>query len=113
LNFTPLTDSIILPKKPWNWYAPLANRLGIYRMQIELEDIAFRYLDYESYAKLAGRIALKREKRDQYTEEVKSIIQGKLDEYGLKGVVEGRAKHFWSIHKKMHEQKIDLTRFMT
>jgi len=96
-----------IAKETMELYAPLANRLGIYRMQIELEDIAFRYLDYESYAKLAGRIALKREKRDQYTEEVKSIIQGKLDEYGLKGVVEGRAKHFWSIHKKMHEQKID------
>ncbi len=96
-----------IAKETMELYAPLANRLGIYRMQVELEDIAFRYLDYESYANLARRIALKREKRDEYTEEVKSIIQAKLDDYGMKGVVEGRAKHFWSIHKKMHEQKID------
>jgi GTP diphosphokinase / guanosine-3',5'-bis(diphosphate) 3'-diphosphatase len=96
-----------IAKETMELYAPLANRLGIYRMQVELEDIAFRYLDYEAYAHLAKRISSTREKRDQYTREVKSMIQEKIDEYGLKGVVEGRAKHFWSIHKKMHEQKID------
>jgi len=96
-----------IAKETMELYAPLANRLGIYRMQIELEDMAFRYLNYEAYSNLAGRIALTREKRNQYAREVKSIIQGKIDEYGLKGFVEGRAKHFWSIHKKMHEQRID------
>jgi GTP pyrophosphokinase len=96
-----------IAKETMELYAPLANRLGIYKMQVELEDTAFRFLDYEAYANLARRVTQKKEKRYQYTEEVKSLIQGKLDEYGLKGVVEGRAKHFWSIHKKMHEQKID------
>ncbi len=69
--------------------------------------MAFRYLDYDAYSNLTKRIDSTREKRDQYTREVKRMIQEKIDEYGLKGVVEGRAKHFWSIHKKMHEQKID------
>ncbi len=96
-----------IAKETMELYAPLANRLGIYRMQIELEDSAFRFLDYDAYAHLAGRVAQTREKRDQYTEEVKSMLQKKIDDYGLQGVVEGRAKHFWSIHKKMHEQKID------
>jgi GTP pyrophosphokinase len=61
-----------IAKETMELYAPLANRLGIYRMQVELEDIAFRYLDYESYANLARRIALKREKRDEYTEKLKA-----------------------------------------
>jgi len=96
-----------IAKETMELYAPLANRLGIYRMQVELEDMAFRYLDYDAYSNLTKRIDSTREKRDQYTREVKRMIQEKIDEYGLKGVVEGRAKHFWSIHKKMHEQKID------
>ena len=96
-----------IAKETMELYAPLANRLGIYRMQVELEDMAFRYLDYDAYSSLSKRIDVSREKRDQYTREVKRMIQEKIDEYGLKGVVEGRAKHFWSIHKKMHEQKID------
>jgi len=96
-----------IAKETMELYAPLANRLGIYRMQVELEDMAFRYLDYQAYANLAKRISSTREKRAQYTKEVKSMIQEKIDQYGLKGVVEGRAKHFWSIHKKMHEQKIE------
>ena len=83
-----------IAKETMELYAPLANRLGIYRMQVELEDIAFRYLDYEAYSNLAKRISATREKRDQYTREVKRLIQEKIDEYGLIGVVEGEGKAF-------------------
>jgi guanosine-3',5'-bis(diphosphate) 3'-pyrophosphohydrolase len=89
-------------------YAPLANRLGINWMKVELEDLAFRYLNFEAYNELAKRVAKKKEKREQYTEEVKNIIQREIDRFELKGNVEGRAKHFYSIYKKMKEQHIDL-----
>jgi guanosine-3',5'-bis(diphosphate) 3'-pyrophosphohydrolase len=89
-------------------YAPLANRLGINWMKIELEDLAFRYLNNEAYNELAKSITKKKEKREKYTEEVKNIIQKEIDLFGLKGIIEGRAKHFYSIFKKMREQHIDL-----
>lgn len=87
-------------------YAPLANRLGINWMKTELEDMSFRWLNFEAYNDLAKRVAKTQEKRDQYTNEVKSIIHKELDNFGIKGEVEGRAKHFFSIFQKMKEQNI-------
>lgn len=89
-------------------YAPLANRLGINWMKMELEDLAFRYINPEAYRELARGVAKKQEEREKYTEQVKNVIQNEIDQYGLKGIVEGRAKHFYSIYKKMKEQHIDL-----
>ena len=57
-------------------YAPLANRLGINWMKVELEDLSFRYLDFEAYNELAKRIVKKKKKREAYTEEVRGIIAG-------------------------------------
>ncbi len=88
-------------------YAPLANRLGINWMKTELEDLSFRHLNYEAYNDLARRVAKKREKRDRYTAEVKTIIKKELDNLGIKAEIEGRAKHFYSIYQKMKEQHID------
>jgi len=88
-------------------YAPLANRLGINWMKVELEDLSFRYLDFEAYNELAKRIVKKKKKREAYTEEVKGIIQRELERSAIRGEVEGRAKHFFSIYKKMKEQHID------
>lgn len=98
-------------------YAPLANRLGIYWMEVELEDLAFRYLHFEAYNELARRVTKKKEKRERYTAEVKSILRKEMDRFGIKCEVEGRAKHFYSIYKKMQRQQInfdevyDLTAF--
>ena len=98
-------------------YAPLANRLGIYWMEMELEDLAFRYLYPEDYYGLSAQIAKRKDEREKYTEEVEGILRKELQKSGLKGEVEGRAKHFYSIFKKMKEQRInfdevyDLTAF--
>jgi len=88
-------------------YAPLANRLGINWMKTELEELSFKYLDSEAYADLATRIDMRKEERDRYTEEIKNIIRREVHEYGLQAQVEGRAKHFYSIYKKMKEQRIN------
>ena len=98
-------------------YAPLANRLGIYWMQVELEDLAFRYLHFEDYNELARRVTKSKEKRGKYTAEVKSILRKEMERFGIKCEVEGRAKHFYSIYKKMQRQQVnfdevyDLTAF--
>jgi GTP pyrophosphokinase len=89
-------------------YAPLANRLGINWMKVELEDLAFRYINPEAHRELVSRLAKKEQEREQYTREVKDVIQKEIDKFGLKGEVEGRAKHLYSIYTKMEEQHIDL-----
>ena len=97
-----------ISKESLDLYAPLANRLGINWMKMELEDLSFRYLDFEAYNELAKRIVKKKEKREQYAEEVRAIIRQEMERFGIRGEVEGRAKHFFSIFKKMKEQHIDL-----
>jgi len=98
-------------------YAPLASRLGINWMKVELEDLAFKYFCPEDYLALIERVDKKKEERDKYTEEVKGIIEKSLQEFDLHAEVEGRAKHFYSIYQKMREQHInfdevyDLTAF--
>lgn len=88
-------------------YAPLANRLGINWMKTELEELSFKHLDKDAYSDLARRIDMRKEERDRYTEEIKKIIQREIQAYGLQAEVEGRAKHFYSIYKKMKEQRIN------
>jgi guanosine-3',5'-bis(diphosphate) 3'-pyrophosphohydrolase len=88
-------------------YAPLANRLGINWMKTELEELSFKYLDADAYTDLSRRIDMRREERDRYAEEIKNIILREIREYGLQAHVEGRAKHFYGIYKKMKEQHIN------
>jgi guanosine-3',5'-bis(diphosphate) 3'-pyrophosphohydrolase len=96
-----------ISKESLDLYAPLANRLGINWMKMELEDLSFRYLDFDAYNELAKRIVKKKEKREKYAEEVRTIIRQEMERFGIRGEVEGRAKHFFSIFKKMKEQHID------
>ena len=88
-------------------FAPLANRLGINWIKIELEDLAFRYLQPEEYNKLAKLVAKGREERKEYTQEVREIIVDEINKSGLIGEVDGRPKHFFSIYRKMQTQQID------
>ena len=108
LEFQPPDRQKFIAEETLELYAPLANRLGINWMKVELEDLAFRYLNPDAYADLVNRLAKKEEEREQYTKEVKGIIQKEIDKFGLKGEVEGRAKHLYSIYMKMEEQHIDL-----
>ncbi|MGZ6291289.1 MAG: RelA/SpoT family protein [Syntrophales bacterium] len=108
LEFQPPDRQKFIAEETLELYAPLANRLGINWMKVELEDLAFRYLNPEAYTDLVNRLAKKEQEREQYTKEVKSIIQKEIDKFGLKGEVEGRAKHLYSIYRKMEEQHIDL-----
>ncbi|MBN1382737.1 MAG: bifunctional (p)ppGpp synthetase/guanosine-3',5'-bis(diphosphate) 3'-pyrophosphohydrolase [Deltaproteobacteria bacterium] len=107
LEFQTAEKQQYIAKETLDLYAPLANRLGINWMKVELEDLAFRYLDYETYNELAKRVAKKKQQREKYTNEVKTIIKREMDGFGLQGEVEGRAKHFYSIYRKMEEQNLD------
>ena len=100
LEFQTPDRQLYIAKETLELYAPLANRLGINWMKMELEDLSFRYLDFDAYNDLAKRVVKKKEKRDEYTEEVRGIIHREMDRFGIKGEVEGRAKHFYSIYQE-------------
>ncbi len=88
-------------------YAPLANRLGIARIKSELEDLAFRYLEPQAYSDLDRKIDMTKAERDKYITEVCKILGHKLADQGFAGEVTGRAKHLYSIWRKMKQQQCD------
>ena len=85
-------------------YAPLAHRLGIHKIKWELEDLSFRYIDEKSYYDLVERIAKKRREREEYIQEIIGIVWNKTKEMGISAEIEGRAKHLYSIYRKMTNQ---------
>ena len=85
-------------------YAPLAHRLGIAKLRYELEDLAFKYQDRAKYNDLSQKIQMKQSERHAVVDEVLDIIRKRLQKEGIEAAVEGRAKHFYSIHRKMKSQ---------
>ena len=90
-------------------YAPIAHRLGIFRLKWELEDLALRFLQPDIYAELARRIPHKRQEREEFAAELMADLRERLKAAGIGAEVSGRAKHFYSIYEKMYEQGHDLS----
>ena len=88
-------------------YAPLASRLGMQRLKSELEDLSFKYLEPDAYKELAEKLAKTRKDRDRYIESVCRTIVSRLAEQGFGAEVTGRAKHLYSIHRKMKDQSCE------
>ncbi len=88
-------------------YAPLANRLGIWQLKWELEDLSFRYLEPENYKRIAGWLATKRADREHYIDEVIRAIRTALDAAGIRVIeIAGRPKHIFSIWRKMQRKHL-------
>ena len=85
-------------------YSPLAERLGIMKLKVELDDISLKYLQPEVYNDLAEKIALKREEREAFIADIEEEVSKHLEEAGIHAVMTGRVKHFFSIYKKMINQ---------
>ncbi len=90
-------------------YAPLAHRLGIYKIKWELEDNAFRYIQPGAYYGLVDKLAKKRREREQFINRLINIIQKRLEAVGMTAEISGRPKHLYSIYYKMKEQDKDLS----
>lgn len=87
-------------------YAPLAHRLGIGHLKWELEDLSFRYIYADAYRKIARLLDGKRLERDEFIAEVKAQLTSVLQQAGLEFEIEGRAKHIYSIWRKMQRKGI-------
>ena len=88
-------------------YAPLAHRLGIFKIKWELEDISLRFIDPKGYYDLVEKVAKKRREREAYIQEVIETLKQKLPEINIECEIEGRPKNFYSIYKKMYMQHKD------
>lgn len=88
-------------------YAPLANRLGIWQVKWELEDLALSYLEPQAYQELVRLLNEKREDREDYIAKVISILKDELAKAGIKATVTGRPKHINSIYRKMQRKRLD------
>ncbi len=85
-------------------FAPLANRLGIWQIKWELEDLAFRYVNPEKYREIAENLAERRQDRERQIQQIIQRMQTVLRENGIKAEISGRPKHIYSIYKKMVEK---------
>jgi len=87
-------------------HAPLANRLGIWQLKWELEDLAFRYLEPDTYRRIAREVDESRVERERYIESVRRALSHALAEQGLRAEVSGRPKHIYSIWRKMQKKHL-------
>jgi GTP pyrophosphokinase len=88
-------------------FAPLANRLGIWQVKWEIEDLSFRFLEPETYKLIARLLDEKRIEREGHIEQLRSQLERELQEEGVKATVQGRPKNIYSIVKKMRGKSLD------
>jgi GTP pyrophosphokinase len=93
-------------------YAPLANRLGIWHLKWELEDLAFRFSQPAEYKRIAGWLRSKRDEREKYIEDVRRELARELDKAGVKAEITGRPKHIYSIWRKMQRKGLAFEQVM-
>ena len=101
LEYKSPEDRIAISQETLDLYAPFASRLGIGKIKGELEDLAMRYLYPEEYSELVTLINSKKEERDYFVKRVSEMLRAALEPHGFRFEINGRAKHFYSIYRKM------------
>lgn len=101
------TVSSSLARESLQVFAPLANRLGIWQIKWEMEDLSFRFLEPETYKQVARLLDEKRALREDYVTHLRDTLQADLAKLGIKAEVQGRPKHIYSIVKKMRGKSLD------
>lgn len=104
LAFMPKEKQLYIAKETLDVYAPLAHRLGISKIKSELEDLSLKYLDPVAYEEIADNINRKRQEREAYVLDIIKTLKGRMDENSITCDITGRAKHFYSIFRKMYAQ---------
>lgn len=85
-------------------YAPIADRLGISKIKVELDDLSLKYLEPEAYKELTRLIAARKSEREKYIQQIVNEVSSHIKGAGIKAKIDGRVKHFFSIYKKMVNQ---------
>lgn len=98
-----------IAKETMEIFAPLAHRLGIYKIKWELEDLAFRYMDPERYYDLVEQVKQKRHEREEIIDSAMTEIREALLAVGVECEIQGRPKNFYSIYKKMQKNNSELS----
>ena len=93
-------------------YAPLANRLGVWQIKWEMEDLAFRYLQPDQYKHIATALNSRRSEREQYIAQLKTLLQAELGAAGIDARIDGRPKHIYSIWRKMESKHLAFEQLM-
>jgi guanosine-3',5'-bis(diphosphate) 3'-pyrophosphohydrolase len=101
LGYVPEDKRIRIAQETLDIFAPLANRLGIWQLKWELEDLAFRYVNPEKYKEIAANLAEKLTDRENQVAQIINSVEGILSQAGIKVEITGRPKHIYSIYRKM------------
>lgn len=109
LKGAPAARRYKVAREVFDIYAPLAHRLGVGHLKWELEDLSFRYLEPQDYKKIAKLLDERRLDRQQYIEKVQGVIQSELEAAHIEAEIQGRAKHIYSIWRKMKRKNISFS----
>ena len=102
-------DRVSYARETLDIYAPLANRLGVWQLKWELEDLSFRYLEPELYKRIAQMLDEKRLERERYIASAMSLLSQELQTLNIKAEITGRPKHIYSIWNKMRTKQLDFS----
>jgi GTP pyrophosphokinase len=102
-------EKISYARETLDIYSPLANRLGVWQLKWELEDLSFRFLEPELYKRIAKMLDEKRQERERYISETMQVLKAELEKTGIGAEVNGRPKHIYSIWNKMRAKQLDFS----
>ncbi len=105
LQHMPPDKQVRIAQQTMEIYAPLANRLGIWQFKSELEDLAFRYMNPEAYESIRSKLDTRMRDQAQYIERTMVLLKETLAEAGIDAEITGRAKHIYSIFRKMRQKQ--------
>jgi GTP pyrophosphokinase len=103
------SERVAYARETLDIYAPLANRLGVWQLKWELEDLSFRYLEPELYKRIASMLDEKRLERERYISSAMKTLSQELAVMGIKAEITGRPKHIYSIWNKMRTKQLDFS----
>lgn len=104
LKHMPAEKQQRIAKETLDIYAPIAQRLGISKIKVELDDLSLKYLEPEVYYDLVDKIAVRKSERERYIQNIVNEVSKHIENAGIKAQIDGRVKHFFSIYKKMKNQ---------
>lgn len=104
LKYKSLESQQRIAKETMEIYAPIAQRLGISKIKVELDDLSLKYLEPEAYYDLVDKIAVRKSVREKYIQNIVDEVSEHIRNAGIKAKIDGRVKHFFSIYKKMKNQ---------